>query len=74
MQVLSQIDSAYDEKQIQDAKQLCKIMQAVPMEKQNIFLVLLNAYMDGMAAGEALAEKQEGEEKSVRVQRRRGKL
>lgn len=68
MQVLSQIDSAYDEKQIQDAKQLCKIMQAVPMEKQNIFLVLLNAYMDGMAAGAALAEKQE---KSVRAQRGR---
>ena len=71
MQVLSQIDSAYDEKQIQDAKQLCKIMQAVPMEKQNIFLVLLNAYMDGLAAGAALAEKQEGEEKSVRAQRGR---
>lgn len=65
---LNQVETAYDEKQIQDAKQLCKIMQAVPMEKQNIFLVLLNAYMDGLAAGAALAEKQE---KSVRAQRGR---
>ncbi len=45
----------YSEKQMQDARTICVMRQAVPMEKRSMFAAILNAYMDGMAAGEAIA-------------------
>lgn len=48
-------NTGYDEKQIKDARQFCGILQTVPVERRNIFIAIANAYMDGMAAGEAIA-------------------
>lgn len=45
----------YDENQIKDARQFCGILQTVSLERRNIFITIANAYMDGMAAGEAIA-------------------
>lgn len=44
----------YDEEQIKDAKQLCRILQNVPKGQKNLFLAVANAYMDGMVAGSTI--------------------
>lgn len=46
---------SYNEKQLDDAKQFCSILQAVPADRRDVFITVANAYMDGMAAGEAIA-------------------
>ena len=47
--------TGYDDTQIRDARQFCGILQSVPVPRRNMFVALVNAYMDGMAAGEAIA-------------------
>lgn len=46
---------SYNERQMQDARTICTMRQTVPAEKRSMFAAILNAYMDGMAAGEAIA-------------------
>ena len=56
MEVIMKTDNAqYDDRQLQDARTTCAMRQTVPTEKRSMFTAILNAYMDGMAAGEAIA-------------------
>ncbi len=56
MKAITKTDSAqYNEKQMQDARTICTMRQTIPTEKRSMFAAILNAYMDGMAAGEAIA-------------------
>lgn len=56
MEVIMKTDNAqYDDRQLQDARTICAMRQTVPTEKRSMFTAILNAYMDGMAAGEAIA-------------------
>lgn len=48
----------YDDTQIRDARRLCGILQAVPKNRRNTFITIANAYMDGLAAGEAIVENE----------------
>lgn len=55
----------YDDTQIRDARRLCGILQNVPVPRRNMFVALANAYMDGMAAGEAIAAAEVSKSKAL---------
>lgn len=44
----------YDEKQMDDAKRFCQILESVPKTQRDTFLAVANAYMDGMVAGSTI--------------------
>lgn len=48
-------NTGYDEKQMTEARGFCGILSGVPAERRGVFLAVANAYMDGMAAGQAIA-------------------
>ena len=45
----------YSNRQMQDAREVCTVMANVPAEKRGMFATMLSVYMDGMAAGAAIA-------------------
>lgn len=55
MEAKKKENTGYNEEQIKDAKKLCDILDTVPREKRNVFVAIASAFMDGMAAGEAIA-------------------
>ena len=57
--------TGYDDTQLRDARQFCGILQNVPVPRRNMFVALANAYMDGMAAGEAIAAAEAGKSKAL---------
>lgn len=55
MKIAERNRSDHEDRQIRDARQFCGILQTVPVSRRDMFAALANAYMDGMAAGEAIA-------------------
>lgn len=46
-------------------KDFIRSLMTVPATRRNMFVALANAYMDGMAAGEAIAAAEAGKSKAL---------
>ncbi len=59
MEAIAKINSSkqtgYSKEQLKDARELCVVIQTVPKENRPVFEAVLNAYLDGMQVGAAIA-------------------
>lgn len=46
-------------------KDFIRALMTAPASRRNMFMALANAYMDGMAAGEAIAAAEAGKSKAL---------
>jgi len=49
----------YTQEQLEDAERMARLLKETPPEKQNIIVMLGNAFIAGLEAGMQIPEKQE---------------